>query len=95
MPRVVPVKEWKPTGRVIPLDTQCPVTRSIVSTSVAPIDKTKAPMVLAAPKIVCTNQLEPNLNWGSGSPNSLRSSVFKCRSYGSSFDIWTQAAHKI
>lgn len=95
MPRVVHVKEWKPTDRIILLDTKCPLTRSIASTSVAPVVKTKAPMVLATPEIVCTNQLEPNLNWGSGTPNSLLSFVFKCRSYRTSFGIWTQAAHNI
>ncbi|GJS53435.1 retrovirus-related pol polyprotein from transposon TNT 1-94 [Tanacetum coccineum] len=34
----------------------------------------------------CANQQEPNQNWGSNFPNSPSSSVFKCRSYKSSFD---------
>ncbi|GJT76323.1 hypothetical protein Tco_1043048 [Tanacetum coccineum] len=42
--------------------------------------------------ITCANQQEPNQNWGSNFPNSPSSSVFKCRSYRSSFGIWIQAA---
>ncbi|GKC56814.1 hypothetical protein Tco_1084412, partial [Tanacetum coccineum] len=37
------VRQWKPTGRIIPLGEQCPVTRSIASTS-APIFKPRTSM---------------------------------------------------
>ncbi|GJT81649.1 hypothetical protein Tco_1055991 [Tanacetum coccineum] len=94
-PKVVPVRQWKPTGRIIPLGEQCPVTRSIASTSALIIVETHAPMVPIVPDNACTNQLEPNINWESGTPNSPFLSVFKCRSYRSSCDLWTQAVHNI
>ncbi|GJR30778.1 hypothetical protein Tco_1107010 [Tanacetum coccineum] len=94
-PKVVPVRQWKPTGRIIPLGEQCPVTRSIASTSAPIVVETQAPMVPIVPDNACTNQLDPNSNWGSGTPNSPFLSVFKCRSYRSSCDIWTQAVHNI
>lgn len=92
---VVPIKELKPTGRTFPLETQCPLPRPIASTSEISTIETNAPKVLVAPELVCTNQLKPNSNWGSDTPNLLLSSVFKCRSYISSFGIWTQAAQNI
>ncbi|GJU20057.1 retrovirus-related pol polyprotein from transposon TNT 1-94 [Tanacetum coccineum] len=42
---------------------------------------------------VSANQKNPNRNWGSNVSNSPYSSVFKCRSYRSSFGIWTQGKH--
>ncbi|GJU89263.1 hypothetical protein Tco_1301686 [Tanacetum coccineum] len=94
-PKVVPVRQWKPTGRIIPLGEQCRVTRSIASTSAPIVVETQAPMVPIVPDNACTNQLEPNINWGSGTPNSPFLSVFKCRSYRSSCNLWTQAVHNI
>ncbi|GJX78613.1 retrovirus-related pol polyprotein from transposon TNT 1-94 [Tanacetum coccineum] len=41
------------------------------------------------------NQQDPNKNWGTKIPNSLNSTVFKCKSYRSSFGIWTQAVQNI
>ncbi|GJY77177.1 hypothetical protein Tco_0482293 [Tanacetum coccineum] len=38
-PKVVHVRQWKPTGRIIPLVEQCLVTRSIASTSAGRIDR--------------------------------------------------------
>ncbi|GJX35567.1 retrovirus-related pol polyprotein from transposon TNT 1-94 [Tanacetum coccineum] len=76
-PKVVPVRQWKPTGRIIPLGEQCPVTRSIASTSAPIVVETQAPMVPIVPDNACTNQLDPNNNWGSGTPNSPCLSVFK------------------
>ncbi|GKD40963.1 hypothetical protein Tco_1261170, partial [Tanacetum coccineum] len=77
-PKVVHVRQWKPTSRIIPLGEQCPVTRSIVSTSAPIVVETQAPMVPIVPDNACTNQLDPNSNWGSGTPNSPFLSVFKC-----------------
>ncbi|GKC29620.1 hypothetical protein Tco_1036914, partial [Tanacetum coccineum] len=78
-PKVVPVRQWKPTGRIIPLGKQCPVTRSIASTSAPIVVEIQAPMVPIVPNNACTNQLDLNCNWGSGTPNSPFLSVFKCR----------------
>ncbi|GJX77683.1 hypothetical protein Tco_0324494 [Tanacetum coccineum] len=66
-------------------------TKSIASTSAPIFVETQAPMVPIVPDNPCTNQLDPNSNWGSGTPNSPFLSVFKCRSYRSSCDLWTQA----
>ncbi|GJV49532.1 hypothetical protein Tco_1439744 [Tanacetum coccineum] len=41
--------------------------------------------------IITANHQDPNKNWGTKIPNSPHSSIFKCRSYRSSFGIWTQA----
>ncbi|GJY73026.1 retrovirus-related pol polyprotein from transposon TNT 1-94 [Tanacetum coccineum] len=63
--------QWMPTGRTFTLGEQCPLTRL-----------TKPNKVSA---IAYANPREPNHNWGSNFPNSPSSSVFKCRSYRSSF----------
>ncbi|GJR90867.1 RNA-directed DNA polymerase, eukaryota, reverse transcriptase zinc-binding domain protein [Tanacetum coccineum] len=73
--------QWMPTGRTFTLGEQCPLTRL-----------TKPNKVSA---IAYANPREPNHNWGSNFPNSPSSSVFKCRSYRSSFGIWTQAVQNI
>ncbi|GJU11677.1 retrovirus-related pol polyprotein from transposon TNT 1-94 [Tanacetum coccineum] len=72
--------QWRPTGRTFTLSDQCPLTRFTKLTRMS--------------AIACANQSEPNQHWGSNFPNSPSSSVFKCRSYKSSFGIWTQAAQK-
>ncbi|GJT04775.1 hypothetical protein Tco_0839237 [Tanacetum coccineum] len=69
-PKVVLVRQWKPTGRILPLGGQCIVTRSIASTSALIVVETPTPMVPIVPANACTNQLDPNSNWGSGTPNS-------------------------
>ncbi|GKE73200.1 hypothetical protein Tco_1535241, partial [Tanacetum coccineum] len=56
---------------------QSPVTRCIASTSAPIVVETQAPMVPIVPDNACTNQLDPNINWGSGTPNSPFLSVFK------------------
>ncbi|GKB31235.1 putative ribonuclease H-like domain-containing protein [Tanacetum coccineum] len=66
--------------RTFTLSDQCPLTRFTKLTGMS--------------AIACANQSEPNQHWGSNFPNSPSSSVFKCRSYKSSFGIWTQAAQK-
>ncbi|GJR54023.1 hypothetical protein Tco_1404544 [Tanacetum coccineum] len=73
--------QWRPTGRTFTLGDQCPLTRL-----------TKPTEMLA---IADANPKEPNQHWGSNFPNSLSSSVFKCRLYKSSFGIWTQAVQNI
>ncbi|GKB96248.1 retrovirus-related pol polyprotein from transposon TNT 1-94 [Tanacetum coccineum] len=57
--------QWRPTGRTFTPGDQCPLTRL-----------TKP---IRMPAIACTNPTEPNQHWGSNFPNSLSSSVFKCR----------------
>ncbi|GJX18507.1 retrovirus-related pol polyprotein from transposon TNT 1-94, partial [Tanacetum coccineum] len=63
--------QWRPTGRRFNLSDQCPLTRFTKLTGIS--------------AIACANQSEPNPHWGSNFPNSPSSSVFKCRSYKSSF----------
>ncbi|GJU23547.1 hypothetical protein Tco_1156889 [Tanacetum coccineum] len=71
--------QWRPTGRTFTLSDQCPLTRFTKLTRMS--------------AIACANQSEPNQHWGSNFPNSPSSSVFKCRSYKSSFDTMTDAEH--
>ncbi|GJT28280.1 retrovirus-related pol polyprotein from transposon TNT 1-94 [Tanacetum coccineum] len=63
--------QWRPTGRTFTLSDQCPLTRFTKLTGMS--------------ATACANQSEPNQHWGSNFPNSPSSSVFKCRSYKSSF----------
>ncbi|GKC93381.1 retrovirus-related pol polyprotein from transposon TNT 1-94, partial [Tanacetum coccineum] len=63
--------QWRPTGRAFTLSDQCPLTRFTKLTGMS--------------ATACANQSEPNQHWGSNFPNSPSSSVFKCRSYKSSF----------
>ncbi|GJR99681.1 integrase, catalytic region, zinc finger, CCHC-type containing protein [Tanacetum coccineum] len=63
--------QWRPTGRTFTLGDQCPLTRLTKPTGMS--------------AIACANSTEPNQHWGSNFPNSPSSSVFKCRSYKSSF----------
>ncbi|GKA99830.1 retrovirus-related pol polyprotein from transposon TNT 1-94 [Tanacetum coccineum] len=63
--------QWRPTGRTFTLSDQCPLTRFTKLTGMS--------------AIACANQSEPKQHWGSNFPNSPSSSVFKCRSYKSSF----------
>nr|GEZ28833.1 hypothetical protein [Tanacetum cinerariifolium] len=66
-----------------------------ISTGSPPNAETKAVNDPVNVNDLSANQLGPNKNWVSDVPNSTASSVFKCRSYISSFGIWTQAAHGI
>jgi hypothetical protein len=90
--KVVPIKEWRPTGRIFPLKTPCTTTRSIASTSKC---STSIPVASDNPIFVCANQMDPNCMWGSNFFSYPPVSVFKCRSYKSSFGTWTQAAQNI
>ncbi|GJW55364.1 hypothetical protein Tco_0099449 [Tanacetum coccineum] len=98
--------KWKPTRRKFTLgDTfsKKPLTsykrkdRKLkdISTGSLPNTETKAVNDPVNINDLSANQLDPNKNWVSDVPNSTASSVFKCRSYRSSFGIWTQAAHGI
>ncbi|GJT93212.1 retrovirus-related pol polyprotein from transposon TNT 1-94 [Tanacetum coccineum] len=55
-PKALPVKQWKPTGRLIPLDGQCPLVR--------PPAPTNSPNHVAS-NLVYSNQIDPNCNRGS------------------------------
>nr|GEZ26578.1 hypothetical protein [Tanacetum cinerariifolium] len=70
---------WKPTGRIFNLGNQCPLTKFTPPKVVSATQHTKR----AGP---CSNQKEPNQNWGSNLSNSPSLSGFTCRSYRSSFD---------
>ncbi|GJU42263.1 hypothetical protein Tco_1195220 [Tanacetum coccineum] len=64
-PKVVPVKIWKPTGRIIPLRGQCPLTRPTALTSDVVLADPQAHHAPVDYNIVCSNQLDPNIDWGS------------------------------
>ncbi|GJR90999.1 reverse transcriptase domain-containing protein [Tanacetum coccineum] len=94
-PKVLPTKQWKPTGRLLPLGRQCPLVRSTaLKSDCLPADpqETIAPV---AYNLACTNQPDPNCNWGSNVSKSPFSPLFKCRLYRSFSGIWTQAAQNI
>ncbi|GJR44024.1 retrovirus-related pol polyprotein from transposon TNT 1-94 [Tanacetum coccineum] len=80
-PKVLPTKQWKPTGRLLPLGRQCPLVRSTaLKSDCMPADpqETIAPV---AYNLACTNQPDPNCNWGSNVSKSPFSPLFKCRLY--------------
>ncbi|GKB38406.1 retrovirus-related pol polyprotein from transposon TNT 1-94, partial [Tanacetum coccineum] len=59
-PKVLPTKQWKPTGRLLLLGRQCPLVRSTaLKSDYMPADpqETIAPV---ASNLACTNQLDPN-----------------------------------
>ncbi|GKG28478.1 hypothetical protein Tco_0406805, partial [Tanacetum coccineum] len=85
-PKALSVKQWMPTGRLIPLGGQCPL--------VTPTAPTNSPTPVKS-NLVCSNEPDPNCNWGSNISNSPFLPLFKCRSYRSSSGIWTQAAQNI
>nr|GEZ16299.1 retrovirus-related Pol polyprotein from transposon TNT 1-94 [Tanacetum cinerariifolium] len=67
--------QWRPTGRILYLGTQCPLTRFT------------APQLVSAAQQAntCANQKESNHHWGSKVSNSPSLSDFNCKSYRSSF----------
>nr|GFA42405.1 hypothetical protein [Tanacetum cinerariifolium] len=77
--------QWRPTGRIFDLGNQCSLTKFTPPKVVYSTQHMKR----TSP---CTNQKEPNQNWGSNLSNSPSLSGFKCRSYRSSFDMRIQAA---
>nr|GFA59844.1 hypothetical protein [Tanacetum cinerariifolium] len=80
--------QWRPTGRILHLGTQCPLTRFTPPQVVSAAQNKKQANT-------CANQKELNHNWGSKVSNSPSLSGFKCKSYRSSFGIWIQAAQNI
>ncbi|GJX50242.1 hypothetical protein Tco_0277087 [Tanacetum coccineum] len=64
-PKVAPVKIWKPTGRIILLRGQCPLTRPTALTSDVVLADPQAHHAPVDYNIVCSNQLDPNIEWGS------------------------------
>ncbi|GJV35115.1 hypothetical protein Tco_1407592 [Tanacetum coccineum] len=70
-PKVVPVKIWKPTGRIIPLRGQCPLTRPTALTSDVVLADPQAHHAPVDYNIVCSNQLDPNIDWGSNTQLNL------------------------
>ncbi|GKB73398.1 integrase, catalytic region, zinc finger, CCHC-type containing protein [Tanacetum coccineum] len=86
-PKVLPIKQWKPTGRLLPLGRQCPLVRSTaLKSDCLPADpqETISPV---AYNLACTNQPDPNCNWGSNVSKSPFSPLFKCRLYRSFSDL--------
>ncbi|GJS71403.1 retrovirus-related pol polyprotein from transposon TNT 1-94 [Tanacetum coccineum] len=84
-PTVLPTKQWKPTGRLLPLGRQCPLVRSTaLKSDCMPADpqETIAPV---AYNLACTNQPDPNCNWGSNVSKSPFSPLFKCRNFVKKF----------
>ena len=86
------VKKWRPTGRIFPIEALCPTLRSNASTCAI---STVNPTSSISPVYVCTNQMDPNCTWGSTFFSYPPLSGFKCRSYKSSYGIWTQAVLNI
>ncbi|GJZ09028.1 retrovirus-related pol polyprotein from transposon TNT 1-94, partial [Tanacetum coccineum] len=92
-PKVLPTKQWKPTGRLLPLGRQCPLVRSTaLKSDCLPADpqETIAPV---AYNLACTNQPDPNCNWGSNVSKSPFSPLFKCRLYRSFFEAIATACY--
>ncbi|GJX88613.1 putative ribonuclease H-like domain-containing protein [Tanacetum coccineum] len=84
-PKVLPTKQWKPTGRLLLLGRQCPLVRSTaLKSDCLPADpqETIAPV---AYNLVCTNQPDPNCNWGSNVSKSPFLPLFKCRNFMKKF----------
>nr|GEV34309.1 hypothetical protein [Tanacetum cinerariifolium] len=84
-PTVLPVKQQKPTSRLIPLGGHCPLFRPTALTSDTMLAEPQAHNIPVEFNLVCTNQQDPNCNWRSNLSNSPFSSMFKCRSFKSSF----------
>ena len=82
-------------GRIIPLVKQSIITKSGTLTSETITDNLTVCVVPDRVKFVCANQTEPNCPWGSTFFSYPYMSDFKCRSYKSSFGIWTQDAQNI
>nr|GFA20672.1 integrase, catalytic region, zinc finger, CCHC-type, peptidase aspartic, catalytic [Tanacetum cinerariifolium] len=67
--------QWRPTGQILHLGTQCPLTRFTPPQVVSAAQNKKHANT-------CANQKEANHNWGSKVSNSPSLSGFKCRGYG-------------
>ncbi|GKF92297.1 hypothetical protein Tco_0279016, partial [Tanacetum coccineum] len=94
-PKVLPTKQWKPSGRLLLLGRQCPLVRSTaLKSDYLPADPQET-IALVAYNLACTNQPDPNCNWGSNVSKSLFLPLFKCKLYRSFSGIWTQATQNI
>ncbi|GJZ33700.1 hypothetical protein Tco_0579136 [Tanacetum coccineum] len=60
--KVLPTKQWKPTGRLIPLGRQCPLVRSTALKSDCMPADLQDTIALVAYNLACTNQPDPNCN---------------------------------
>jgi hypothetical protein len=89
---IVPIKKWMPTGRTFPLETRRTTSRSCASLNTI---TNGTSVTYDNPVFVCANLTDPNDLWGSSFVSYPPLSGFKCRSYKSSFGIWTQAAQNI
>ncbi|GKD94715.1 hypothetical protein Tco_1374552 [Tanacetum coccineum] len=88
-PKVLPTKQWKPTSRLLPLGRQCPLVRSTaLKSDCLPADPQES-IAPVAYNFACTNQPDPNCNWGSNVSKSPFSPLFKGRLYRSFSGIWT------
>jgi hypothetical protein len=90
--KVVPIKKWRPTSRRFPVEALSTTPRSSASTCK---NTSSISVTYDNPMFVCANQTDPNCLWGSSFFSYPPLSGFKCRSYKSSFGIWTQAAQNI
>ncbi|GJY17100.1 retrovirus-related pol polyprotein from transposon TNT 1-94 [Tanacetum coccineum] len=71
-PKVLPTKQWKPTGRLLPLGRQCPLVRSTaLKSDCMPADPQET-ITPVAYNLACTNQPDPNCNWGSNLRNFVK-----------------------
>ncbi|GJT92542.1 putative reverse transcriptase domain-containing protein [Tanacetum coccineum] len=77
-PKVLPTKQWKPTGRLLPLERQCPLVRSTALKSDCMPANPQENVTSIAYNLACTNQPDPNCNWGSNVFKSPFSPLFKC-----------------
>ncbi|GJU20870.1 retrovirus-related pol polyprotein from transposon TNT 1-94 [Tanacetum coccineum] len=58
--KVLPTKQWKPPGRLLPLGRQCPLVRSTaLESDCMPADPQET-IVPVASNLACTNQPDPN-----------------------------------
>ncbi|GJV38252.1 retrovirus-related pol polyprotein from transposon TNT 1-94 [Tanacetum coccineum] len=58
--KVLPTKQWKPTGRLLPLERQCPLVRSTALKSCCMSSDPQENVTSVAYNLACTNQPDPN-----------------------------------
>ncbi|GKB26344.1 hypothetical protein Tco_0865745 [Tanacetum coccineum] len=87
--------QWRPTGKKFTLGKLNygyqwrPTGKKFALGEMCPLTKLSVKC-----STLPANQQAPNKYWGTEFPNSPNSTVFKCRSYRSTFGIWTQAVSK-
>ena len=96
-PRTRPTRfrMWKKTGRTFPLETMCSDNYSNGSLICNTSNMTDVLSDSVNDYTMCANHSDPFCDRGSMSSSYPYLSDFKCRSYKSSFGIWTQAAQNI